>query len=89
MTNETVLLLILLILVLGALPTWSYSSSWGYAPTGVLTLVLVVLVIWVLAEGRPLFRSNGNDIKATVQDAGNDLKTMGREAADSIRKTVQ
>ncbi len=89
MTNETILLLILLILVLGALPAWPYSSSWGYAPTGVLTLVLVVLVIWVLAEGRPLFRSTGNDIKATVQDAGNDLKTMGREAADSIRKTVQ
>jgi Protein of unknown function (DUF3309) len=43
-----VLLIILLLLVLGALPTWPYSAEWGYYPSGGLGLVLVVLLILVL-----------------------------------------
>jgi hypothetical protein len=44
----TLLLIILLLVVLGALPTWPYSHDWGYYPSGGLGLVLVVLVILVL-----------------------------------------
>ena len=41
-----ILLLILLLLVLGALPTWPYSAGWGYYPSGLgLVLVIVLLVI--------------------------------------------
>ena len=43
-----VLLIILLLLVLGALPTWPYSAEWGYYPSGGLGLVLVVILILVL-----------------------------------------
>ena len=89
MTTETLLLLIVILLVLGALPSWPYSKSWGYAPTGVLTLLLVAFLIWTIAGGRPLFRSSGQDIKTTVQDAGQDLKSAGRDVADSIRDAVQ
>jgi hypothetical protein len=89
MTNEALLLLILIILILGVLPAWPYSNSWGYGPTGGLTLVLVILLVWVLAEGRPLFRSTGEDLKAAVQDTGQDLQAAGQSAADSIRRTVQ
>jgi uncharacterized protein DUF3309 len=45
---RTVLLLILVLLVLGALPTWPYSSGWGYYPSGGLGLLLIVLLILVL-----------------------------------------
>lgn len=45
---NTILLIILVLLVLGALPTWPYSSGWGYYPSGGLGLVLVILLILVL-----------------------------------------
>ncbi len=42
---RTVLLVILILLLVGALPTWPYSSGWGYYPSGGLGLVLIVLII--------------------------------------------
>ena len=44
----TILLVILVLMVLGALPTWSHSRSWGYAPSGGLGLVVLILVILLL-----------------------------------------
>ena len=41
---STILLIILVLLVLGALPTWPYSTGWGYYPSGGLGLVLVILL---------------------------------------------
>jgi Protein of unknown function (DUF3309) len=43
-----VLLVILVLLLIGALPSWPYSSGWGYAPSGVIGVVLVVIVISAL-----------------------------------------
>jgi hypothetical protein len=45
-----ILVVVLVLLVLGALPTWPYSSGWGYYPSGGLGLILVILVILVLAK---------------------------------------
>lgn len=45
---RTILLIIVILLLVGALPTWPYSSGWGYYPSGGLGLVLIVLVILVL-----------------------------------------
>jgi hypothetical protein len=47
----TILLIILILLLLGALPTWPYSRGWGYGPSGV-TLVLVVVLVAALLTGR-------------------------------------
>jgi uncharacterized protein DUF3309 len=44
----TILLVILVLLLIGALPTWPYSSGWGYYPSGGLGLVVVILLILVL-----------------------------------------
>jgi hypothetical protein len=44
----TVLLVILVLLLLGALPSWPYSRGWGYYPSGGLGLVLVIILILVL-----------------------------------------
>lgn len=43
-----VLLIILLLLLIGALPTWPYSTEWGYYPSGGLGLVLLVLLVLLL-----------------------------------------
>lgn len=45
----TILLVLLILLLLGALPTWPYSRSWGYYPSGGLGLVIVVVLILLLA----------------------------------------
>jgi hypothetical protein len=42
---STLLLIILIILLLGALPTWPYSAGWGYYPSGGLGLVVVIVII--------------------------------------------
>jgi hypothetical protein len=44
----TVLLVILILVLIGALPLWPYSSSWGYYPSGGLGLLLVILIVLLL-----------------------------------------
>ena len=44
----TILLIILILLLVGALPAWPYSSGWGYWPSGGLGLILLILVILAL-----------------------------------------
>jgi hypothetical protein len=48
MSLGTILLVILILLLLGALPTWPYSSGWGYYPSSGLGLVVIILLILVL-----------------------------------------
>ena len=48
MSIGTILLIILVLLLIGALPTWPHSSGWGYYPSGGLGLVVVVLLILLL-----------------------------------------
>ena len=45
---STILLVILILLLLGALPTWPYSGGWGYYPSGGLGLVLIVILVLVV-----------------------------------------
>ena len=44
----TILIIILILLLVGALPTWGHSRSWGYGPSGALGVVLVILLVLVL-----------------------------------------
>jgi hypothetical protein len=44
----TVLLVILVLMLLGAIPTWPHSRSWGYRPSGGLGLVLLILIVLIL-----------------------------------------
>lgn len=44
----TILIILLVLLLLGAVPAWPYSRSWGYFPSGLLGLVLVVVVVMAL-----------------------------------------
>jgi hypothetical protein len=45
---RTVLLILLILLIVGALPTWPYSSGWGYYPSGGLGLLLIIVLILLL-----------------------------------------
>jgi len=51
MTLGTILLIVLILLLVGALPSWPYSRSWGYYPSGTLGLLLVVVVVLLVAGG--------------------------------------
>jgi hypothetical protein len=48
MSLGTIILVVVVLMLVGALPTWPHSSSWGYAPSGVLGTVLIVLLILFL-----------------------------------------
>jgi hypothetical protein len=48
MSLGTILIVILLLMLFGVLPTWSHSANWGYLPSGGIGLVLVVLVVLVV-----------------------------------------
>jgi uncharacterized protein DUF3309 len=51
MSTNTILLVVLILLLLGALPMWPYSSGWGYFPSGGVGLLVVILII-LLVMGR-------------------------------------
>nr|WP_075353083.1 DUF3309 family protein [Desulfovibrio sp. DV] len=48
MSIGTILLILLILLLLGVIPTWSHSRSWGYGPSGIIGTIVVVLLILVL-----------------------------------------
>jgi hypothetical protein len=48
MTLGTILLIVLILLLIGALPSWPYSRGWGYQPTGIIGVVLVVVIVLLL-----------------------------------------
>ncbi len=48
MNTSALLLILLVILLVGALPSWPYSRSWGFYPSGILGIILVVLLVLVL-----------------------------------------
>ena len=48
MSLGTMLLLILILMLVGVIPTWPHSKSWGYAPSGLLGLVVVIVIVLVL-----------------------------------------
>ncbi len=45
---ETILLVVLILVLIGALPTWPYSRTWGYYPSGAAGLIILVIVIMLL-----------------------------------------
>jgi hypothetical protein len=44
----TILLIILVLLIIGAIPSWPYSAGWGYYPSGLLSTILIVVIILML-----------------------------------------
>jgi hypothetical protein len=48
MSLGTILLIVLILMLVGAIPTWPHSRGWGYAPSGILGLVVLILVVLLL-----------------------------------------
>jgi Protein of unknown function (DUF3309) len=49
MSISTILLIVLVLLLIGALPTWPYSGGWGYYPSGGLGLVVIIVLVLLVA----------------------------------------
>jgi hypothetical protein len=47
---ETILIIVLILVLIGALPSWPYSRGWGYGPSGILGLILLIAIIWLLVR---------------------------------------
>jgi len=47
---ETILVIVLILVLIGALPSWPYSRGWGYGPSGILGLILLVALVWLLVR---------------------------------------
>jgi Protein of unknown function (DUF3309) len=45
---ETILVIVLILVLIGALPSWPYSRGWGYGPSGILGLILLIALVWLL-----------------------------------------
>ena len=48
MTLNTILIIILVLILIGVVPTWGHSRGWGYGPSGIVGLILVVIIILAL-----------------------------------------
>jgi hypothetical protein len=48
MSLGTILLIVLVLVLIGAIPTWPHSRSWGYAPSGIVGVILVIVIILLL-----------------------------------------
>ena len=85
MTLGTILLIILILLLIGALPAWPYSRGWGYYPTGGLGLLLIIILILVLM-GRISAQCSGQR-RAAVRSAIGAARHAGgrRSMQDSLR----
>ncbi|WP_208855977.1 DUF3309 family protein [Thioalkalivibrio halophilus] len=44
----TILIIVLILLLIGVIPTWSHSRNWGYAPSGLIGVVLIILLVLLL-----------------------------------------
>ena len=47
---ETILVIVLILVLIGALPSWPYSRGWGYGPSGILGLILLIALVWLLVR---------------------------------------
>ena len=50
MTLGTILLIVLILLLVGAIPAWPYNRGWGYGPSGILGVVLVVIIVLLVMD---------------------------------------
>jgi hypothetical protein len=48
MTLGTILLIILIIILIGAIPSWPYSRGWGYGPSGIVGVIVIIIIILLL-----------------------------------------
>lgn len=48
MTLGTILIIILILILLGAIPSWPYSRGWGYGPSGIVGVILIILIVLLL-----------------------------------------
>ena len=81
MSLGTILVIILILLLIGALPTWPYSGGWGYYPSGGLGLVLVIIIILLLL-GR-IYRQGRRRLRARRRETASVWRGGDGQALDA------
>ena len=72
----TILIIILILLLIGALPNWGYSSGWGYYPGGGLGIILIIVIIVVLDGDENIKRKTSIcRLKSVLRSCEGDLST--------------
>ena len=88
----TILLIILILLLVGALPTWPHSSGWGYYPSGGLGLILIIVLILVLmgriSASRARHKRWGRGRSATFPAGRHHVVGGGRTCAPVARRII-
>jgi hypothetical protein len=96
MSTETIVVLVVLALLIGSLPNWSYSQNWGYGPSGLFTILGVILLLWLFfgSDSRHIGRGTGgdyskpaghSDLKDAAQEVGDGLKDAGHEMKRAVQ----
>ena len=75
MSIGTILLIVLVLILVGALPSWPHSRSWGYGPTGIVGVLLVILVV-LLVMGR-IYRRSREGWHSVSSSAGPSIWCRG------------
>lgn len=52
MSIGLILLIILILILIGALPTWPHSRGWGYYPSGGIGIIILIIILWLIFGGR-------------------------------------
>ena len=52
MSIGLILLIILILILIGALPTWPHSRGWGYYPSGGIGIIILIIILWLILGGR-------------------------------------
>ena len=87
MPAEMFVLFVLLIVLVGALPRWPYSQTWGYVPSGVVLVIGALMVVWLMANQRGT-GNLGQDAPNAAQDIGQDVKQGLRNVAEKTRQAA-
>lgn len=91
MSAETFILFLLLALIVVSLPFWAHSKSWGYKPTAVLTILLIIFLIWCNTQERPLFHKTirQEPIKQDMRSLGHEIRSTSHDVWNSIRNSFR
>jgi hypothetical protein len=85
----TILIVLLILLLIGALPTWPYSRGWGYSPGGGLGLILIIVIVLVLVMGSKQARPEVAGLTINSAKRCSCVKALDCFAASALPGTTQ
>lgn len=88
---DNFLFVILIILLIGSLPAWPYSRSWGYVPSAILGVILVVMIIWAISGQRNVTATDERSLNMETEEnyeTTNSLRTTSTAGTTQTRGAI-